>query len=127
MSRPFLLSMTLALAALCLTAPLSAQDRSAVSVSELDAAIAERPADVDVRGAIQELLASDRGQEVTDRMGVSASDLSNRIADLDDASLNRIADDAGISQEAVAGGANRVVITTTTVIIVLLVIILLTV
>jgi CHASE3 domain sensor protein len=126
MSRPFLLSMTLALAALCLTAPLSAQDRSAVSVAELDAAIAERPADVDVRGAIQEFLATDRGQEVADRMGVSVSDLSNRVANLDDASLNRIADDAGISQEVMAGGANTVVITTTTLIIVLLVIILLT-
>jgi hypothetical protein len=126
MSRPFLLSMTLALAALCLTAPLSAQDRSAVSVAELDAAIAERPADFDVRGAIQEFLATDRGQEVADRMGVSVSDLSNRVANLDDASLNRIADDAGISQEVMAGGANTVVITTTTLIIVLLVIILLT-
>lgn len=127
MSRPFLLSMTLALAALCLTAPLSAQDRSAVSVAELDAAIAERPADVDVRGAIQEFLATDRGQEVADRMGVSVSDLSNRVANLDDASLNRIADDAGISQDALVGGANTVVITTTTIIIVLLVILLLTV
>jgi len=126
MSRPFLLSMTLALATLCLAAPLSAQDRSAVSVAELDAAIAERPADVDVRGAIQEFLATDRGQEVADRMGVSVSDLSDRVANLDDASLNRIADDAGISQEVMAGGANTIVITTTTLIIVLLVIILLT-
>ena len=126
MSRAFLLSMTLALTALCLTAPLSAQDRSAVSVAEMDAAIAERPADVDIRGAIQEFLATDRGQEVADRMGVSVSDLSNRVAGLDDGSLNRIADDAGVSQDALAGG-NRVVITTTTIIIVLLVIILLTV
>jgi CHASE3 domain sensor protein len=126
MSRPFLLSMTLALAALCLTGPLTAQDRSAVSVAELDAAIAERPADVDLRGAIQEFLATDQGQEVADRMGVSVSDLSNRVASLDDASLKLMAKQAGVSEEVLAGGANTIVITTTTLIIVLLVIILLT-
>lgn len=126
MPRLFLQSMTLALAALCLTAPLSAQDRSAVSAAELDAAIAERPADVDVRGTIQGFLATDQGQEVADRMGVSVSDLSKRVASLDDASLNRIADEVGISQDALAGGANTVVITTTTIVVVLLVIILLT-
>ena len=126
MSRPFLLSLTVALAALCLAGPLSAQDRSAVSAAELDAAVAERPADGDVRGAIQEFLATDRGQDLADRMGVSVSDLSNRVANLDDASLNLIARQAGVSQEVLAGGANTIVITTTTLIIVLLVIILLT-
>ena len=124
MSKSFSLSMILAVAALGLTAPLSAQTRSAVSVSELDAAVAERP--VAVREAVQEFLTTDRGQEVADRLGMSASELSARVADLDEASLNRIAEQAGISDEVLAGGANTVVISTTTVIIILLLIILLT-
>lgn len=126
MSRLFSLSMIMAVATVALTAPLTAQDRSAVSATELDAAVAERPADVDVREAIQGFLITDRGQEVADRMGVSASELSARIASLDDASLNLIAEQAGISEEVLAGGADTIVLTTTTVIIVLLVIILLT-
>ncbi len=126
MSRRFLLSMSLSLAALSLTGPLSAQERSAVSSAELDAAIATKHVDSNARGAIQHLLATDQGQEVAGRLGVSVSDLSNRVAALDDASLDRIADEAGLSQAAMAGGANTIVITTTTVIIVLLVVLLLT-
>ena len=124
MSKSFSLSMILAVAALGLTAPLSAQTRSVVSVSELDAAVAERPAAV--REAVQEFLTTDRGQEVADRLGMSASELSARVADLDEASLNRVAEQAGISDEVLAGGANTIVISTTTVIIILLLIILLT-
>ena len=123
MSKSFSLSMFLAVAALGLTAPLSAQTRSAVSVSELDAAVAERPAAV--REAVQEFLATDRGQEVADRIGLSVSELSARVADLDDASLNVIAEQAGISDEVLAGGADTIVISATTVIIILLLVLLL--
>ncbi len=122
MSKQISLSMILAVAALGLTAPLSAQTRSAVSVAELDAAVAERPSAV--REAVQEFLATDRGQEVADRMGMSVPDLSARVADLDKASLDRIAEQAGSSDEVLAGGANTIVISTTTVIIILLLILL---
>ena len=125
MSRPFLQSMIVALAAFCLTTPLSAQDRSAVGDADLDAAIVERPADSNVRGAVRDFLATEEGQEAADRMGVSVTELSDRVAALDDASLKQIADASGISQEALAGGADTVVITTTTVIIILLVVLLL--
>jgi Skp family chaperone for outer membrane proteins len=123
MSKSFWLSMILAVAALGLTAPLSAQTRSAVSVAELDAAVAERPAAV--REAVQEFLTTERGQEAADRIGMSASELSARVADLDEASLNRIAEQAGISDEVLAGGADTIVITATTAIIILLLVILL--
>jgi Skp family chaperone for outer membrane proteins len=123
MSKSFSLSMILAVAALGLTAPLSAQTRSAVSVAELDAAVAERPAAV--REAVQEFLTTERGQEAADRIGMSASELSARVADLDEASLNRIAEQAGISDEVLAGGADTIVITATTAIIILLLVILL--
>lgn len=127
MSRRFLLSMSLILAALYMTAPLSAQSRSAVSDADLDAAIADRSSDVDFRSAIQDFLATDQGQAAADRMGVSTTDLSDRVADLDDASLNQIASYVGISPAALAGGADTVVITTTTLVIILLVILILTV
>ena len=123
MSKSFWLSMILAVAALGLTAPLSAQTRSAVSVAELDAAVAERPAAV--REAVQEFLTTDQGQEAADRIGMSVSELSARVADLDEASLNRIAELAGVSEEALAGGADTIVISVTTVIIILLLVILL--
>ncbi|TFH62117.1 MAG: hypothetical protein E4G90_09455 [Gemmatimonadales bacterium] len=123
MSKPFSLSMILAVAALGLTAPLSAQTRSVVSVAELDAAVAERPAAV--REAVQEFLTTDRGQEVADRIGMSVSELSAQVADLDEASLIRIAEQAGISDAVLAGGAETIVITATTLIIILLLILLL--
>lgn len=124
MSKSFSLSMILAVAALGLTVPLSAQTRSAVTVAELDAAIAERPAAVGE--AVQQFLTTDQGQEVADRMGMSVSQLSARVADLDETSLDRIAELAGVSEEVLAGGADTIVISVTTVIIILLLVILLT-
>ena len=122
MFKPLSLSMLLAVTALGLTAPLSAQARSAVSVAELDAAVAERPAPV--RAAVLEFLATDRAQAVAAGMGTSVSELSAQVAGLDDASLNRIAEQAGIGDEALAGGADSIVISATTAIIILLIIIL---
>jgi hypothetical protein len=111
----------MAIAALGMTAPLAAQTRSAVSVTELDAAVAERPAAV--REAVMEFLTTDRAQEVANRMGVSVTDLSARVSGLDQASLDRIADQAGVTGEALAGGADeRIVISATTLIIILLVV-----
>lgn len=123
MFKPLSLSMLLAVTALGLTAPLSAQDRSAVSVAELDAAVAERTAPV--RAAVLDFLASDRAEAVAAGMGMSVSELSAQVAVLDDASLNRIAQQAGVDEEALAGGEGSIVITATTAIIILLVIIIL--
>jgi hypothetical protein len=58
-------------------------------------------------------------------MGMSVSELSTQVADLDDASLNRIAEQAGIDDQALAGGADNVVISATTLIIILLLVIIL--
>lgn len=122
MFKPLSLSMLLAVTALGLTAPLSAQDRSAVSVAELDAAVAERPAPV--RAAVLDFLATDRAEAVAAGMGMTVSELSAQVAVLDDASLNRIAEQAGIDEEALAGG-DTIVITATTAIIILLIILIL--
>jgi len=123
MSKPFSLSMIMAVAALGLTAPLLAQGRSAVTTEELDAAVTERPAAV--REAVREFLTTDAARALADRMGVSVSELSARVASIDRASLNRIAEQAGVSDEVLAGGADTIVITTTTAIIILLLIIIL--
>ena len=123
MFKPLSLSMLMAVTALGLTAPLSAQARSAVSVADLDAAVAERPAPV--RAAVVEFLATDRAEAVAAGMRMSVSELSARVAGLDDASLNRLAEQAGIDDEALAGGEGSIVITATTAIIILLLIIIL--
>lgn len=123
MFKPFSLSMLLAVTALGLTAPLSAQARSAVSVAEMDAAVAERPAPV--RTAVLEFLATDRAQAVAAGMGTNVSELSAQVAGLDDASLNRIAGQAGVDDAALAGGADSVVISVTGLLLIVIIIILL--
>lgn len=123
MSKHLSLSMVMAIAALGMTVPLSAQARSAVSSTELEAAVAERPGAV--REAVRDFLSTDQAREVADRMGVSVSDMSARLAHLNEASLQRIAEMAGIGDEALAGGAETIVITATTAIIILLLIIIL--
>jgi len=55
----------------------------------------------------------------------NVSELSARVAGLDDASLNRIAEQAGIDDEALAGGADTVVISVTALLLILIIIILL--
>jgi hypothetical protein len=123
MSKSFSLSMIMAVAALGMTAPLCAPSRSAVSRAELDAAVAERPAVA--QGAVREFLTTDGVRDVARRMGVSGSELSAAVASLDEATLNRIASQAGISDKALAGGANTIVISATTAIIILLIVIIL--
>jgi hypothetical protein len=123
MSRFLFFSMLMAVAALGMTAPLAAQTRSAVSVADLDAAVAEKPSAV--RAAVQEFLTTDAAQTFADRMGMSVTELSAQVAGLDDESLNGFAEQAGISEEALAGGAETIVITATTAIIILLIILLL--
>ena len=122
MSKHLSLSVVITVAALGLTAPLSAQARSAVSSTELEAAVAERAGAS--RQAIRDFLATDQAREVADRMGVDVSGLSALVATLDEAALNRLAEMAGISEEVLAGGADTIVISATTLIIILLLIIL---
>ncbi len=107
-----------ALATLTVTAPVSAQSRSTVNSATLDAAVAARPAPD--RAAVTAALTSSRAVAVAGRLGLSADELSIRVAALDDNSMQQISD------RILAGGSSTVVISTTTIIIVLLVIILIT-
>lgn len=124
MSKSLSFSMIMAVVALGFTAPVFAQARSAVTSAELDAAVTERP--VDVLDAVRAFLATDRVREVANRMGVSVSEASAAAATMDSESLNQVAEQAGITGEVLAGGADTIVISVTTVIIVLLLLILVT-
>ncbi len=81
MSRSFSFSMLLATAALGLSAPLAAQTRSAVSVADLDAAVAERPSAV--REVVLDFLTTPRAAEFAGKMGMSTRELSVQVAELD--------------------------------------------
>ncbi len=124
MSKYRAMSISLAVAALGLaaSAPAHAQGRSAVTTAELDAAVAARPAGN--REAVQDFLANPQVQSVANRMGVSTSELSAGVASLDQAALDRIAQETGVGDRA--GGDQKVVISTTVIIIALLIIILVT-
>ena len=116
------LSMIAAIAALGLASPVLAQDRSAVSGADLDAAVVASPA----QGGetVRQLLSTEQVQKVVDQLGISATELSARVAALDDATLARLAEQGGLDQPALAGGADTIVLSTTAVIIILLVLIL---
>ena len=111
------LVMLAAVAAIIVVAPLSAQQRSTVSSAALDAAVAGRPADD--RSVLTTAFSSPSVVATAGRMGVSQAQLAARVAALDDASAQQLAD------RVRAGGAN-LVISTTAIIIILLLVILLT-
>jgi hypothetical protein len=113
----------MAVVSLGVATPLVAQGRSAVSPAELDAAAATRP--VGNRQAVRNLLSTSQAQTVAGQMGLSAAELSARVARLDDASLNLLAERAGAGDRDLAGGDGTIIISTTAVIIGLLLLILL--
>jgi len=122
MSQDRKVSMLVAVAALGVTSPLLGQGRSTISSADLDAAVSARPAGN--REAVRNFLATDQVRNVAGRMGVNASDLSARVATLDQNSIDQIAAQAGAGDKALAGGASTIVISSTVIIIALLILIL---
>ena len=118
MPKTIPLSMLVAIAAVSLSVPLAAQGRSTVSSTALDAAVAARPATS--RAIVTTALSSPEAVAAAARLGMSATDLSHRVAALDDASAQQLA------ERILAGGRANLVISTTAIIIILLVLILLT-
>ena len=117
MSKPLAVSLA-ALAVIMVAAPLSAQTRSTVDVNTLDAAVSARP--VNSRARVASALSSKDAHAAAARMGLSPEAVAARIAALDDASAQKVAD------QILAGGDSSIVISTTAVIIGLLLLILLT-
>ena len=123
MSNRISLSTIAAIAALGLVSPILAQQRSAVSGADLDSAVVASA--VQDREAVRRFLSIQQVQTVADQLGVSATELSARVAALDDATLARLAQQGGLDGPALAGGADTIVLSTTAVIIILIVVILL--
>ena len=113
----------LAAAALSLAVPLYAQSRSAVGGAELDAAVTLPAAGH--RESVREFLTTPQAEQAAARMGITAEELSARVALLDDATVTRLAERARLGDVVLAGGANTIVISTTAIIIGLLILILL--
>lgn len=119
--RSFALILTVA--ALGATSSLQAQSRSAVTSAQLEAAVAATPAPR--AEAVRQLMSSEQAQKVAGQLGISAAELAVRTASLDNATLNQMAEQSGLGDPTLAGGADNVVISTTAIIIVLLILILL--
>jgi len=107
-----------AFAAITVSVPMSAQGRSTANRTTLDAAVAARPSTS--RAAVTAALATPEALSAARRLGLSAEDVSARVATLDDNAVQQISD------RILAGGDSKVVISTTAIIIVLLILILLT-
>ena len=123
MSKLMSFSGLLTIMALSAATPLAAQDRSAVTGSELKAAAVSKPS---ARAeTVRELLSGEQAQKLAQSMGVSAEDLAERVDALDASQLDRLAEQAGVSESSMRRRGS-VVISTTAIIIILLVLILLT-
>lgn len=118
MSKMLPMSMLVAAAAMTLSAPLPAQGRSTISSTTLDAALVTRP--TSSRAVVTSALSTSEAIAAAGRLGMSPDQLKVRIAALDDASAQQLAD------RILAGGRANLVISTTAIIIILLVVILLT-
>jgi hypothetical protein len=111
------------IAAFGAASPLLAQQRAVVSGADLDAAVVTTSAAPE-GDAVRQLLSTDHAQRVAGQLGISPAELSARVADIDDETLVRIAQQGGLDEQALAGGADTIVLSTTAVIIILLVLIL---
>lgn len=114
----------LVVAALGASAPLAAQERSAVSSTELESAVLTAPA-ASNQATVQSFLQNDRVTETASHMGIRTADLAARVSTLNEAALSQVADRIRGEDPALAGGATTVVITSTVIIIALLILIIL--
>ena len=116
MSLRIRLSLYMAVAAITIAVPLTAQGRSTATSAALDAAVASHPAND--RAVVTSALSSSSAVAVAGSLGMSSDVVAARIAALDDATAQQLAD-------RIRAGGSNVVISTTAIIIVLLILILL--
>jgi hypothetical protein len=117
------LSTITVIAAFGVASPLLAQQRAVVSGADLDAAVAITSAALEGE-AVRQFLTTGHAQKVAGQLGISPAELSARVADIDDETLARLAQQGGLDAQALAGGADTIVLSTTAVIIILLILIL---
>ena len=116
---------TLTMVALGSASPMSAQDRSSVSGSELETAVVARSSQRAANEAVvQGFLQTERVRSAAAGMGVKTEDLAARVGALDEATLSGLAERTRADERQLAGGSN-IVVSSTVIIIALLIIILL--
>jgi hypothetical protein len=124
MPRQLTIAAMLATATVGFIPTVTAQDRSSVSATELNAAVTARPSVT--AEAVREILSGEQATKLAGAMGVSAEELGVRVDALDGAALDRLAEQVGITESMVMQRRANVVISTTAIIIILLVLILIT-
>jgi len=122
-SKYFAVIGILALAALSISTPVTAQAQSGVSSSDLEAAVVTAPAAN--QAAVQQFLQDQRVIGVANSMGVSTADLANRVSALDETTLSQVAERTRAADLNLAGGDQTVVIGTTALLLIIIIIILL--
>jgi hypothetical protein len=103
---------------------LNAQSRSTVSSPDLQSAISS--ARSERQATLQGFLLSPRVAEAAQSLGADVSELSAKVATLDDATLTSLADQTRAADLGLAGGERYLLISTTAIIIILLILILVT-
>jgi len=88
--------------ALALSAPLAAQGRSAVSPADLDAAVATSQSETRTR--VEQFVNTAVVRDAAEKMGISQTTLSAKVAELDSTTLNAVARQIDMVEEPLAGG-----------------------
>lgn len=124
MTKHFAIPGILAVVVLSSAAPAAAQGRTAVSGAQLEKAVLTRAAEQSGnQETVQRFLRTDAVRQQGARMGVNTEELAGKVATLDAATLNDLAERTRAADRQLAGG-DTIVISATVVIIVLLIIIL---
>ena len=88
--------------ALALSAPLAAQGRSTVSPADLDAAITTSTSES--RSRVAQFVKTAEVRDAAEKLGISQATLSAKVAELDEATLNTVAQQIDLAQAPLAGG-----------------------
>ncbi len=100
MSKPFLALF----AAFVLSSPLAAQSRTVVSSADLDSAVTVTR--VDARATIVRFIESKEVQAAAALLGISPASLAAKVARLDSAEVNRLAQQIALTEDPLTGGAS---------------------
>ena len=123
MTKHFAIPGILAVVVLSSAAPAAAQGRTAVSGAQLEKAVTRAAEQSGNQETVQRFLRTDAVRQQGARMGVNTEELAGKVATLDAATLNDLAEQTRAADRQLAGG-DTIVISATVVIIVLLIIIL---
>lgn len=105
------------------TTSASAQARSAINATALDSAVIAAPGNN--QATMQRFLRDSRVIAAAEGMGVSAADLSAKVATMDEAQLQQVAEQTRAADLGLAGGDQTVVLSTTALLLIIIIVILL--